>query len=123
MESAQRSASRAITTAMLCSAAVTAQFVAGKATRDALYLANLDVTTLPVMVMVTSAVSIALVVFSSKALARISPATFVPVLFVASAGLLLVGWWLAVVAPHIGAPFVYLQVSGIGPMLGSGFWL
>lgn len=108
---------------MLCSAAVTAQFVAGKATRDALYLANLDITTLPVMVMVTSAVSIALVFFSSKALTRVSPATFVPLLFVASGLLLLVGWWLAVVAPHIGAPFIYLQVSGIGPMLGSGFWL
>jgi AAA family ATP:ADP antiporter len=123
MEPAQRAASRAITTAMLCSAAVTAQFVAGKATRDALYLANLDITTLPLMVIITSAVSIALVFFSSKTLPRVSPGTFVPVLFLASAALLLVGWWVAVVAPRIGAPFIYLQVSGIGPMLGSGFWL
>ena len=36
-------------TAMLCSGAVAGQFVGGKAVRDALYLANLDVTTLPAM--------------------------------------------------------------------------
>jgi hypothetical protein len=35
--------------AMLCSAAVTAQFVSGKATRDALFLTSLDFTALPAM--------------------------------------------------------------------------
>ena len=39
---------------MVCSGVVTAQFIAGKATRDALYLAHLDVTTLPAMVIATS---------------------------------------------------------------------
>jgi hypothetical protein len=32
---------------MLCAAAVTAQFVGGKATRDALFLTSLDFTALP----------------------------------------------------------------------------
>ena len=41
---------------MLCAAAVTAQFVAGKAARDALYLANLGVTALPVMVVASAVV-------------------------------------------------------------------
>jgi hypothetical protein len=41
---------------MLCAAGVTAQFIAGKATRDALYLGSLDVTSLPAMVIVTAAV-------------------------------------------------------------------
>jgi ATP:ADP antiporter, AAA family len=123
MDSTQPPPSRAIGTAMVCSAAVTAQFVAAKATRDALYLANLDITSLPAMVVATSAFSIALVGFSSTILRRTPPATFVPLLFAASAALLLVGWWLALAAPRIGAPFIYLQISGIGPMLGSGFWL
>ena len=35
---------------MLCAAAVTSQFVGGKAVRDALYLSHLDVTTLPAMI-------------------------------------------------------------------------
>ena len=48
----------AVLTAMICSGVVSAQFIAGKATRDALYLAHLDVTTLPAMVVVTAAVSI-----------------------------------------------------------------
>ena len=108
---------------MLCSAAVTAQFIAGKAARDAIYLANLDITTLPFMVMATSAFSIVLVILSSKLLRRISPVTFVPLLFTATAALFLAAWWLLGALPKLGAPFVYLQVSGIGPMLGSGFWL
>ena len=37
----------AVAAAMVCCGAVSAQFVAGKATRDALFLANADVTMLP----------------------------------------------------------------------------
>ena len=36
--------SRSILTAMLCAAAVTGQFVAGKATRDALFLTSLELS-------------------------------------------------------------------------------
>ena len=43
-------------TAMVCAGAVTAQFVGGKATRDALFLASLDYTALPTMVIATSVV-------------------------------------------------------------------
>jgi hypothetical protein len=102
---------------------VTAQFIAGKATRDALYLAHLDVTTLPVMVITTSAVSILLVFVSSKSLSRLTPGTFVPLAFTVSAALLLLEWMLIGIVPALAARLVYLQISGIGPMLGSGFWL
>jgi hypothetical protein len=110
-------------TAMLCAACVTAQFIAGRATRDALYLANLDVTSLPAMVIVTSAVSIGLVVLMSKGLRRVPPATFVPMAFTANAVLLLLDWLLVPAAPRSAAVLVYLQVAGLGPLLGSGFWL
>ena len=112
-----------LTTAMVCSGAVSAQFIAGKATRDALYLANLDVTTLPVMVVATAVFSILLVFASSHGLRRSSPATFVPVAFAISAALLLASWFLAFAMPTLAAQAVYLQISGLGPMLGSGFWL
>lgn len=112
-----------VATAMVCSGVVTAQFIAGKATRDALYLANLDVTTLPAMVVATSAVSILLVIASSKTLRRLTPGAFVPLAFVISAALLLVDWVLVDTAPKLAATGLYLQISGIGPMLGSGFWL
>ena len=103
---------------MLCSAGVTAQFVAGKATRDALYLAHLDVTSLPVMLMVTSAFSIALVSVTSRSLRLVAPARLVPLMFVTSAALLLGGWGVTAGAPGVGAPFIYLLISGLGPILG-----
>ena len=108
---------------MLCAAAVTAQFIAGKATRDALYLASLDVTSLPAMIMVCAAVSIGLAAVTSKSLREVSPAAFVPLAFLLNAAMLLVEWVLLPRAPRAAAILVYLQVSGIGPLLGSGFWL
>jgi len=108
---------------MICSGVVSAQFIAGKATRDALYLAHLDVTTLPVMVIVTAVVSILLVIASSRSLRAIHPGTFVPAAFTVSAALLLGSWVLLGWAPRLAAQVVYLQISGLGPMLGSGFWL
>ena len=112
-----------VTTAMVCAAAVGAQFVAGKAARDALFLANLEVTALPAMVVVTAAFSILLVVLSSRGLRRVPPGTLIPAAFALSAALLLADWALTPVAPRLAAQALYLQVSGLGPMLGSGFWL
>ena len=108
---------------MICSGAVSAQFIAGKATRDALYLANLDVTTLPSIVIGTAALSILLVFASSRGLQKVAPATFVPVAFALSGLLLFASWLLTFSMPVLAARLVYLQISGLGPMLGSSFWL
>jgi hypothetical protein len=108
---------------MMCAATVTAQFVAGKAARDALYLANLPVTSLPAMVIATSVCSIFFAIGSAKLLRRVSPAAFVPAAFAACAVLFLVEWLFVDAAPTLIARLVYLQVSGAGPILGSGFWL
>jgi hypothetical protein len=108
---------------MVCAGAIGAQFVAGKATRDALFLTNLDVTALPLMVVATAAFSIVLIALSSRGLRRVPPATFVPSAFAASAALLLADWALMPLAPKPAAVALYLQISGVGPMLGSGFWL
>jgi hypothetical protein len=113
----------AITSAMVCAAAVGAQFVAGKAARDALFLANLDVTALPAMVVATAVFSILLVALSSRGLRRVAPGTLVPAVFALSAALFLADWALSTVRPTLAAQALYLQVSGLGPMLGSGFWL
>jgi hypothetical protein len=108
---------------MMCAASVTAQFVAGKAARDAIYLANLPVTSLPAMVFVTSGCAILIALASAKVLRRLSPAAFVPAAFAAFAVLFLIEWMVAPAAPTLIARLVYLQVSGAGPILGSGFWL
>jgi hypothetical protein len=102
---------------------LTAQFVAARAARDAIYLARLDVTTLPEMLIATAAVSLALVALSSLTLRRLSPTTFVPLAFVISAVLFVVEYLIAPRAPTLVARLVYLHVSGLGPLLASGFWL
>jgi len=112
-----------VLTAMVCSGAVGAQFVAGKATRDALYLAHLDVTSLPSMVMATAAFSLLVVAASTYALQRVSSRAFVTASYAVSALLLLGAWAALALWPEQAARAVYLQISGIGPMLGSGFWL
>src|SRR6266498_2205865 len=117
------SSRRTVLTAMVCAAAATAQFVGGKATRDALFLAHWDVTSLPVMTIATSAACVALVAANSRAASRISPARLVPASFVASAGLFAVEWLLASLTPRIAAVLVYLHISGLGPVVLSGFWL
>jgi hypothetical protein len=108
---------------MAGAAVVTAQFIAGKATRDALFLANMRVTALPLMVAVTSILSIGLVLVSSRTLRRVPPAIFVPATFLISAALFLIEWAISAAAPAIAAQAAYLHISGLGPMLGSGFWL
>ena len=115
----------AVFTAMICSGAVSAQFIAGKATRDALYLANLDVTSLPAMVVATA---VRLDSARHRQLARpaaqsrrarscrrrSSSARCCCCRLVAAD---------SPMAPRLAARLVYLQISGLGPMLGSGFWL
>ena len=121
MRSSQTRSDPAVIIAMICSAAVSAQFIAGKATRDALYLANLDVTTLPTIVIGTAVVSILLVMASSRGLQKVAPATFVPLAFAISGILLFASWALTYSMPVLAARLVYLQISGLGPMLGSSF--
>src|SRR5437867_5058188 len=118
-----RSTSRSLLTAMLCAGAVTAQFVGGKATRDALFLAALDVTALPAMVMATSISSIVLVALNASAARKVAPAALVPAYFAGSGVLFIAEWLLTFRRPAVAAVVAYLHMSGAGPLLGSGFWL
>ena len=123
MNSSRTDSGSAVLTAMICAGAVSAQFIAGKATRDALYLSALPVTSLPMIVIATAALSIVLVMLSSRTLRRAAPSVVIPLAFLVNTILLLVEWGLGERAPAWTARAVYLQVSGLGPMLGSGFWL
>ena len=108
---------------MCCAATVTAQFVSGKATRDALFLTSLGATALPMMLIATSMFSILLVGASARWSRRMTPAAFVPLSFLASAVLYLLEFAFRSEAPTVTAIAVYLHVSGVGPLLASGFWL
>lgn len=108
---------------MIGAAAIGAQYIAGKAARDALFLAHFEPTALPGMIAGTSVFAILLVVASAKILGRLSPGAYIPTAFAANATLLLGVWWLAAPLPRMAAPLLYLLVSGVGPLLSSGFWL
>jgi AAA family ATP:ADP antiporter len=108
---------------MCCAAAVIAQFISGKATRDALFLTSLDATALPMMLIATSVVSMLVVGASARWSRRIRPAVFVPTAFLASALLYTCEFAVRSLAPSATAVVVYLHVSAIGPLLASGFWL
>jgi len=113
----------ATTWAMVGAAAIGAQYIAGKAARDALFLAHFEPDVLPRMIIGTSVFSILLVVGSSKLLGKVAPGVYVPVAFAACAALLLGIWGISGSFPRVAAPLLYLLISGIGPLLGSGFWL
>ena len=79
----------------IASAAMIAQQVAGKATRDTLYLVSFDVTTLPAMMAVSALLSILAALWLSKLMLRHSPRSVVPAVFGVSGGLLLATWGLS----------------------------
>jgi hypothetical protein len=107
---------------MLCAAAMTANQIGAKATRDAFYLSTYDVTTLPRMVVAAAVVSIAVVVVASALLAHRGPRRVVPAAFLASALLLLFEWGLAGTVPKAAAIVFYLHVAALGSVLISAFW-
>jgi len=108
---------------MAGAALVVAQYVGGKATRDALFLTSLHFTALPAVLIATAAGSITLVALNVRAARRIAPATLVPASFVASGVLFLAEWLLRSTAPSVVAVAVYLHISSATPLLASGFWL
>ncbi|HET6897418.1 MAG TPA: hypothetical protein VFK70_03680, partial [Vicinamibacteria bacterium] len=123
MEPATTSGHRsAVVAAMLAAGALIAQQVAGRATRDALFLSTFHVSSLP-LVMIAGAVASALAVFAfSSALSRRSPAQVVPITIAAGTVLLLGEWGLSLVQPRLAAIAVYLHMAAFGATVVSGFW-
>jgi hypothetical protein len=123
MDATRRLIGSPLATAMLGSALVGGQYTAGRAARDALFLSHFEVSALPSMVIATALFSILLVLIVSRALRQVAPRLWVPAGFAATALLTLADWAVAVFAPRLAAPVLYLLVSGLGPVLTSGFWL
>jgi hypothetical protein len=109
--------------AAFAAAAVSAEFVGGKATRDALFLMTHEISALPAMLVATSVCSIALAAIYGRSARRIAPAILVPVFSVVSGTLFLAEWFFQPKAPLTIAATVYLHVSVVVPILASGFWL
>jgi AAA family ATP:ADP antiporter len=119
---AERSDRAATLAAAGASLAMVTFQLAGKATRDALYLSTFSVATLPRMVAAAAILSAVVVILLSRVMARIGPMRLVPPLFVASALLLLGEWALSGPARPVAAVLLYLHFCALGALLVSGFW-
>ncbi len=111
-------AERSVLAATLVAGAMIAQQIGGKAVRDAFFLSQFDVASLPTMMVVSALVSIAVV---RGVMGR--PASWLVTRgFPASAALLLGEWALAMVRPDLAAVALYLHIAVFGSVLISGFW-
>ena len=108
--------------AALCAVALVAQQVGSKAVRDTLFLSNFPVTALPYMVMGAAAVSIVMVLLTSRPMRRFGPAWLVPRALIVSATLLVAEWFIIAASPRLGSVLVYMHVASLGSLLISGFW-
>ena len=114
---------RAATYAALATAtAIIAHQVAGKATRDALFLSYFEVTQLPKVVVAGALSSMVGVLLMSRLLSIIAPAIVIPRIFALSAALFLLEWWWYGFDPGIAAIALYIHMAVFGAILISGFW-
>lgn len=96
--------------------------VAGKATRDAVFLSHYDVTALPKMVITAAILSMVAVIIMSRLLVAYGPFRVIPWAFGFSTFLFIGNWWLYGVAASKVAVLLYLQMAIFGAVLISGFW-
>ncbi len=122
MSASDRDIRLAVRAGTVASASMIAFQMAGKATRDALFLSNYDIMALPAMIMGASALSLLLAGLASRAGGRLDPARVVPQGFALSAILTLGEWALVGEYPRAVAIVMYLHFTGLGALLISGFW-
>jgi hypothetical protein len=99
-----------------------AQQVAGKATRDALFLSHFDVTALPLAAGSAAIVSFGAVLAFARGMVLLTPSRVVPLAVGVSSVLLIGEWGLSLVLPRPAAVAVYFHMSAFGGTLLSGFW-
>src|SRR5437879_1171359 len=96
--------------------------VAGKATRDALFLSNFGVTSLPSIMIASSLLTIVVILGASVVMRRLGPARLVWHACLVSAGLhLFERALLTSRAENWAAVALYLHLA-VAPVIISGFW-
>lgn len=107
--------------AMAGSALMLAHLVAGKATRDGLFLSRYPASDLPKIIAGAAVVAIVLGYLFSRALERWGPRRIVPGAYLASALAHVAEWRLIGQQTGVEA-LIYLHIVGVGAILLSGFW-
>jgi ATP:ADP antiporter, AAA family len=112
----------AVWPASIASGSLVAQHVAGKATRDTLFLTHFGLGLLPAAMIGAALVSSVSVIGISRALRRWGPARAVPAMFAISAVLYLLEWWLSLTSARAAAIAVYVHSAIFGSAIVSAFW-
>lgn len=107
---------------MIAAAVMVSYQTAGKAARDAIFLAHYDVSQLPAMVIAAAAGAMVFSLLSLRWIGRFGPSRVVSWTFLSSGLLQIVEWFALPHAPRIVAPIVYLHIAALTAILGSGFW-
>lgn len=108
--------------ATVASMAIIAQQVAGKATRDALFLAQFPVQRLPDVMIAGAAVSFAAAIWAGRALGRHGPRKVVRAAFTASAAAFAAEFAISWISQRSIALIVYAHMALFGATLISLFW-
>ncbi len=108
--------------AAIASGSLVALIVAGKATRDTLFLTHFGLQLLPAAMIGAAIVSSLAVVGMARALTRYGPARVVPGTFALGAVLFLGEWWLCLRDERIAAIAVYAHTAIFGSAAISAFW-
>ncbi|MDB4997419.1 MAG: putative rane protein [Myxococcaceae bacterium] len=108
--------------ATLAAAAMIAQQVIGKATRDALFLSHHSVTRLPLAMIAGVIVSGVVVVVMTRMIRRWGPARVVPAAFMLHAVAMLLEWLAAKRFEPQVALVVYVHTASVGATILSAFW-
>ncbi len=99
-----------------------AQQVAGKATRDALFLTSFDPRHLPLVMASGAVLSLLAVLAMSRAMSIQTPGRAVPAGLVTNAAFFGLEWLCAPLSRDGTAVALYLHVAALGSVLISGFW-
>lgn len=108
--------------AIVAATLMIAHQIAGKATRDALFLSQFDVTVLPKVVMGSALMSMFAVIAMARLLVQFGPSRVIPGAFALSSLLFVGSWALQAAHPAVVAVTLYLQMAVFGAALISGFW-
>ncbi len=112
----------AATIAAVAGALVVAQMVAGKATRDALFLTSHRARDLAPMMLGSAVISLVAVLVTTRALSRLGPGRAVPFTFGLSAVFFVAEWVMLPRLPALTATLLYLHIASLGGVTVSGYW-
>ncbi len=117
----ERSA-RAAAWASAGSAAAIAGLIAGKSTRDALYLSTHALESLPKITAIAAAASLSFAFLVTRLMPRLTPARLAPAILALSVVLSLAEWAIAQSSPETAATVLFLHAGVLGPSSISTFW-